>query len=65
MIKSFQPYFLSNLSLFNCVIRVIYGGIAERTVLSLNQEVVDEEAMYYGLYAICTNLEDRRVFCQH
>ena len=34
------------------------GEVAEKTILSLNQEVIDEESMYDGFYAVCTNLED-------
>ena len=34
------------------------GEIAEKSVYSLNQSVIDEEAKYDGLYAVCTNLED-------
>ena len=34
------------------------GEIAENTVFSINQSIIDEEAKYDGLYAVCTNLED-------
>lgn len=34
------------------------GEIAEETYYSINQSVIDEEARYDGLYAVCTNLED-------
>ena len=34
------------------------GEVAEKSVYSLNQSVIDEEAKYDGLYAVCTNLED-------
>ena len=34
------------------------GEIAENTVYSINQNIIDEEAKYDGLYAVCTNLED-------
>lgn len=34
------------------------GEIAENTVYSINQKIIDEEAKYDGLYAVCTNLED-------
>lgn len=34
------------------------GEIAEETYYSINQSVIDEEAKYDGLYAVCTNLED-------
>ena len=34
------------------------GEIAEETYYSINQNIIDEEAKYDGLYAVCTNLED-------
>lgn len=34
------------------------GEIAEETYFSINQNLIDEEAKYDGLYAVCTNLED-------
>ena len=34
------------------------GEIAEEVHYSINQNVIDEEAKYDGLYAVCTNLED-------
>jgi len=34
------------------------GEVAEETHYSINQNVIDEEAKYDGLYAVCTNLED-------
>jgi len=34
------------------------GEVAQKTVKSLNQNKIDEEAMYDGFYAVCTNLED-------
>ena len=34
------------------------GEIAENTNYSIDQSIIDEEAKYDGLYAICTNLED-------
>ena len=34
------------------------GEIAEETYYSINQSIIDEEAKYDGLYAVCTNLED-------
>ena len=34
------------------------GEIAEETHYSINQNIIDEEAKYDGLYAVCTNLED-------
>ena len=34
------------------------GDVAEETHYSINQSIIDEEAKYDGLYAVCTNLED-------
>lgn len=34
------------------------GEAAEETHYSINQNIIDEEAKYDGLYAVCTNLED-------
>ena len=34
------------------------GEIADRIHCSLNQTLIDEEAMYDGFYAVCTNLDD-------
>lgn len=34
------------------------GEIAEKEQLSINQDVIAEEAQYDGFYAVCTNLED-------
>lgn len=34
------------------------GEVASKTITSLNQEQIDNEAKYDGLYAVCTNLED-------
>ena len=34
------------------------GEVAEETHYCINQSVIDEEAKYDGLYAVCTNLED-------
>lgn len=34
------------------------GEVAEQSHYSINQDVIDEEAKYDGLYAVCTNLED-------
>lgn len=34
------------------------GEIASKTITSLNQEQIDNEAKYDGLYAVCTNLEN-------
>lgn len=33
------------------------GEVADKTVTSLNQAQIDEEAKYDGFYAVCTNLE--------
>ena len=33
------------------------GEVASKTITSLNQEQIDNETKYYGLYAVCTNLE--------
>ncbi len=34
------------------------GEIAENSIYTINQSIIDEEAKYDGLYAVCTNLED-------
>lgn len=34
------------------------GEVAEEAHYSINQNAIDEEAKYDGLYAVCTNLED-------
>ena len=34
------------------------GELAEKSIYEINQSVIDEEAKYDGLYAVCTNLED-------
>ena len=34
------------------------GEIAENSAYSIDQSIIDEEAKYDGLYAVCTNLED-------
>ena len=34
------------------------GEVAEKSVYDINQSIIDEEAKYDGLYAVCTNLED-------
>ena len=34
------------------------GEIADKKVLSLNQDAIDNEAMFDGFYAVCTTLED-------
>ena len=33
------------------------GEVANKTITSLNQEQIDNEAKYDGLYAVCTNLD--------
>lgn len=33
------------------------GEVANKTIVSLNQEQIDNEEKYDGLYAVCTNLE--------
>lgn len=33
------------------------GEVASKTITALNQEQIDNEAKYDGLYAVCTNLE--------
>ena len=35
------------------------GEVAENTYYSINEDVINEEAKYDGLYAVCTNLEDK------
>ena len=34
------------------------GEVAENSIFSIDQNIIDEEAKYDGLYAVCTNLED-------
>ena len=34
------------------------GELAEKSIYTINQNIIDEEAKYDGLYAVCTNLED-------
>lgn len=34
------------------------GEIAEKSIYTLNQDAIDNEAKYDGIYAVCTNLED-------
>ena len=34
------------------------GEIAEKTAYELNINAIEEEAKYYGFYAVCTNLDD-------
>ncbi len=34
------------------------GEVANEAYYSINQSIIDEEARYDGLYAVCTNLED-------
>lgn len=35
------------------------GEVAEEIHYSINQDIINEEAKYDGLYAVCTNLEDK------
>lgn len=34
------------------------GELADKSVYEIDQSIIDEEAKYDGLYAVCTNLED-------
>ena len=34
------------------------GELADKSIYSIDQNIIDEEAKYDGLYAVCTNLED-------
>lgn len=34
------------------------GEIAEKNILTINQDAIDKEAMFDGYYAVCTTLED-------
>lgn len=34
------------------------GEVAEEKHFEINQDIINQEAMYDGLYAVCTNLED-------
>ena len=34
------------------------GELAEKSIYTINQSIIDEETKYDGLYAVCTNLED-------
>ena len=34
------------------------GELADKSIYEINQSIIDEEAKYDGLYAVCTNLED-------
>lgn len=34
------------------------GELADKSIYEINQRVIDEEAKYDGLYAVCTNLKD-------
>lgn len=34
------------------------GEVAEKKVYSLNEQAINEEALYDGFYAVCTNLDD-------
>ena len=36
----------------------IDGELADKSVYEIDQSIIDEEAKYDGLYAVCTNLED-------
>lgn len=35
-----------------------YGELADTTITSLNQNLIDDESKYDGFYAVCTNLEN-------
>ena len=34
------------------------GELADKSIYTIDQNIIDEEAKYDGLYAVCTNLED-------
>lgn len=34
------------------------GELSDKSIYAINQSIIDEEAKYDGLYAVCTNLED-------
>lgn len=34
------------------------GELADKSIYEIDQNIIDEEAKYDGLYAVCTNLED-------
>lgn len=34
------------------------GELAEKSIYAINQSIIDDEAKYDGLYAVCTNLKD-------
>ena len=34
------------------------GELAQKSIYTINQSIIDEETKYDGLYAVCTNLED-------
>ena len=34
------------------------GELADKSIYEIDQSIIDEEAKYDGLYAVCTNLED-------
>ena len=34
------------------------GELADKSIYAIDQNIIDEEAKYDGLYAVCTNLED-------
>ena len=36
------------------------GEVADKSIYAINQSLIDEEAKYDGLYAVCTNLEEKR-----
>ncbi len=42
----------------NVISTTPYGEVAETNNYTLNQEKINDEALYDGLYAVCTNLED-------
>ena len=42
----------------NVISTTSYGEVAETNNYTLNQEKINDEALYDGLYAVCTNLED-------
>jgi len=35
-----------------------HGEIAEINMYSINNDVIEQEAIYDGFYAVCTNLDD-------
>ncbi|MFD2729192.1 IS1634 family transposase [Enterococcus camelliae] len=54
--------FINNMLYFarwlTCTCNLSEGEIAETEHLSINETVIESEAMYDGFYAVCTNLED-------